>query len=108
MSPTTPEMQRRVAQVIEAFQIDHGIALPLLRRGLAGRVLASLLRMQPPNGDGKPVDSFLVPYQTNAKNQRINTSGSMSYAIRLCKQRHPEREFTCRTVEGGIRCWRTK
>jgi hypothetical protein len=106
MSPTNPEMQRRVQRLVETFQIDHGVALPESPRGLSGRVLRSLLQMQQPNGDGQPRDSFLVPCDTKNERERGSISSSMSHAIRLCKKRFPDRGFTTRTVEGGIRCWR--
>lgn len=107
--PTTPEMQRRVAQLVETFQIDHGIAMPPgHRRGLSTKVFASLLKMQPPNGDGLPRDSIMVPCDSHQKKVYQSASSSIGHAIRKCRLQHPTWEFSFRKMEGGIRCWRTR
>lgn len=106
--PTTPEMKRRVAHVVEEFQIEHGITMPQVHRGLANKILLTMVRMQPPNGDGKPRDSFLIPFDTKDRNRLRGVHSSTSYAARLLRREHPDWEFSTRTVEGGIRCWRVR
>jgi hypothetical protein len=66
------------------IEIEKGIPLPV------GRHKYPFLDME-------IGDSFFVGNRT---------TGEMSYHIAYFRKKHPLRKFTCRTVDGGVRCWR--
>lgn len=59
-----------------------------------------------PFDEMRPGDSFLIPLDHKDKRQTQSRNSSINHAIRRYRQTRPERQFTCRTVDGGIRCWR--
>jgi hypothetical protein len=74
---------------IDELRIEHNVPIPPKRGGGIHALLAKL----------EASDSVMIPGRTPA------TAAS---AIRYAQISLPGRRFTSRTVDGGVRIWRTK
>lgn len=81
------------------IRIEKGIKIPAFRRQQA--------RISYPFADMEVGNSFMVPAATPADVKRVQHA-VYQQSVRFRKQFSDEYKFTCRRVDGGVRCWRTK
>lgn len=83
--------------VTEQLTIEKDVPLPPTHVGIP--------RHAWPFAQMEPGDSFLVPCEPG-KTAAGSRMSSISMAIRRHRKEHPDQVYTCRTVDGGVRCWR--
>jgi hypothetical protein len=76
------------------FKIESGIPAP------------ARIKITYPLGDMKIGDSFFVPWRGDTVQRDRNTKNHLAAKISEYKRRNPGSDFTCKSGQLGVRCWR--